>query len=201
VTLPPAYFDDLYDANRDPWSLESRWYEQRKYALTVASLPRPHYRRGLEVGCSVGVLTELLAERCTTLLAVDVADAAVAATRRRTAGVAGVTVERRVMPGDWPEGSFDLIVMSEVGYYLSLDDLRTLVSQAAASLESGGSLVAVHWRHEVADYPIRGGDVHAEFDKETSLTRLARHEEEDFLLEVYVRGPALSVARATGLLT
>jgi SAM-dependent methyltransferase len=201
VTLPPAYFDELYDADRDPWSLESRWYEQRKYALTVAGLPKPLYQRGLEVGCSVGVLTALLADRCSSLLAVDLADAAVAATRVRVADRAGVTVERRAMPTDWPEGSFDLVVLSEVGYYLSPDDLRVLVSQATASLESGGSLVAVHWRHDVADYPMRGDDVHAVIAEDSLLSRLVRHEEEDFLLEVYVRGPALSVARTTGVLT
>ena len=75
---------------RGPWGFADRWYEQRKYALTVASLPRPRYRRAFEIGCSVGVLTALLGERCGELLAVDVAAAAVAsrpsAARRTSAG-------------------------------------------------------------------------------------------------------------------
>ena len=58
MTLSPSYFDDMYAANRDPWSLASRWYEQRKYAVTLACLTRPRYRRAFEPGCSIGVLTE-----------------------------------------------------------------------------------------------------------------------------------------------
>jgi SAM-dependent methyltransferase len=199
MTLPPAYFDRLYDRDPDPWGFESRWYEQRKYAVTVASLPRPRYRRGLEVGCSVGVLTLLLAERCASLLAVDVADGAVEAARRRLADLAHVSVERRALPGDWPPGTFDLVVLSEVGYYLAADDLRGLLHAATAALDPDGAVVAVHWRHEVADYPLRGDDVQAAVAATPGLQRLLRHEEADFLLEVFVPAPAVSVARATGI--
>jgi SAM-dependent methyltransferase len=201
VTLPSAYFDGLYEAAPDPWSLESRWYEQRKYAVTVAGLPRARYRRGLELGCSVGVLTSCLAERCESLLAVDVAEAAVAATKRRLHGRAGVEVRQVALPGDWPSGTFDLIVLSEVGYYFSPAVLGELVAKSAGSLDADGALVAVHWRHIVADYPLRGDDVHAAIAKAPGLDRLLRHDEEDFLLEVFVPGPAVSVARATGLLS
>lgn len=37
----------------DPWDFESRWYEQRKYALSAAMLPKPRYRRAFEPGCSI----------------------------------------------------------------------------------------------------------------------------------------------------
>lgn len=200
MTLPPAYFERLYDGDSDPWGFESRWYEQRKYAVTVASLPRQTYRRGLEVGCSVGVLTSLLAERCSSLLAVDVADSAVEVARRRLAARPHVTVERRTLPGAWPSGNFDLVVLSEVGYYLAPDDLRALLCAATTALDPDGAIVAVHWRHEVADYPLRGDEVQAAVAASPGLQRLVRHEEADFLLEVFVTAPAVSVARATGII-
>jgi SAM-dependent methyltransferase len=200
MTLPAAYFDALYARDRDPWGFETRWYEQRKYAVTVASLPKPHYRSGLEIGCSVGVLTALLADRCDSLLAVDAADAAVAAARQRLGGRPGIEVARMAMPQEWPAGSFDLIVVSEVGYYLAESDLHDLISKASNALESDGVLVAAHWRHAVADYPLDGDQVHATIAASSGLARLARHEEADFLLEVFTPEPAVSVARATGLL-
>ena len=64
MSVPATYFDEVYERSADPWRLATEWYEKRKYLMTVASLPRERYRRGFEPACSVGVLTEMLAERC-----------------------------------------------------------------------------------------------------------------------------------------
>jgi SAM-dependent methyltransferase len=199
VTLPASYFDAMYAGAPDPWGFTSRWYERRKYALTMAALPRERYRRGFEAGCSIGVLTALLAERCDALLACDVASAAVDAARQRVAAYDDVDVIQLALPAAWPDGRFDLIVVSEVGYYLSPEDLEVLVTRCVDSLEPGGSLVAVHWRHPVADYPLRGDDVHAAIRRRPELHRLARHTEADLLLEVFETEPAKSVAERSGL--
>jgi protein-L-isoaspartate O-methyltransferase len=86
--LPDAYFDRMYASADDPWQLSTRWYEQRKYAITLALLPDRRYRHAFEPGCSIGTLTALLALRCDHVTAVDVADAAVrnADARLRPAG-------------------------------------------------------------------------------------------------------------------
>jgi hypothetical protein len=69
-SIPARYFDDLYAGERDPWEFETSAYEQAKYDATLAALPRPRYRRGLEIGCSIGVLTARLAGRCGSLVAI-----------------------------------------------------------------------------------------------------------------------------------
>jgi SAM-dependent methyltransferase len=204
VSLGPDYFESVYAAAEDPWSLASRWYERRKYALTLAALPREGYARGLEVGCSVGVLTALLAERCHELLALDIAASAVHTTAARTGHLPQVSVQQRALPGAWPAGRFDLIVLSEVLYYLGADDAHDLLQKAARALEPQGSLIAVHWRHPVADYPRSGDQVHdalAAQSRELGLARTVRHEELDFLLDVYLRTPPhpQSVAQREGL--
>ena len=86
MSLDGAYFDRLYAASDDPWGFSTRWYEHRKYALTLAALPAPHYDSALEIGCSVGVLTALLAGRCTALLALDPSVRALAQARTRVPG-------------------------------------------------------------------------------------------------------------------
>jgi SAM-dependent methyltransferase len=201
MSLPKDYFDDLYAASPDPWSLASRWYETRKYAVTLASLPRPRYRRGFEAGCSIGVLTELLADRCDALLAVDIAGSAVEATRLRVARHLHVEAQQLAIPGEWPDGSFDLIVLSEVGYYLDSGTLGDLMGKAVTSLAPDGTLVAVHWRHPVADYPLGGDEVHAALRASDRLAVLAHHEEQDFQLDVMVPQPLVSVAAASGLVS
>ena len=69
MTLPAAYFDSLYAAEADPWAFATSDYEREKYAATLAALPRPHYARALEIGCSIGVLTRMLAGRVGASLA------------------------------------------------------------------------------------------------------------------------------------
>ncbi len=102
MTLGPGYFDAMYTAAPDPWSLRTRWYEARKYAISTAMLPRQRYRDAFEPGCSVGVLTGMLAPRCDRLLSCDMAAAAVRAAAAHTARFANVTVEQRAIPVTGP---------------------------------------------------------------------------------------------------
>ena len=201
--MEPGYFDDLYERFDDPWQFTERWYEKRKRALTLASLPAERYSSVLELGCSIGVLTEQLAPRSDALLAVDLSAAAVERARERL-GEAGsadhVRVEQRDIANGLPDGEFDLIVLSEVGYYFDWEGLGRLLAQIENHLSADGTLVLCHWRHPVADYPLRGEDVHVAMMERGSLTRIASHDEADFLLDVYTRG-GQSVAEIEGLLS
>jgi SAM-dependent methyltransferase len=201
MTVRASYFDGMYANSPDPWGFTSRWYEARKYAITMAMLPRARYRDAFEPGCSIGVLSDLLAPRCGHLLCCDIAPAAVKAAAERTAGHGHVEVQQRALPGDWPEGRFDLIVLSEILYYFAGSDLGQILDLAAAALRPGATLLAVHWRHPVAEHPRSGDDVHARLAARPELTRLAQHTEPDFLAEAYLAGgrQPVSVAAAEGL--
>ena len=199
VTAPATrarYFDALYEADEDPWGLAERFYERRKRSVLMAALPRARFRRAFEPGCAIGLLTAELAERCDELIAWDVADAAVRRTTERLMELDDVraSVERNTIPEHWPDGRFDLIVLSEVGYYV--DDLDALRERVLASLAPDGVVVGCHWRHPAPDHPRTAGDVHRLFDE--VLERDVHHVEDDFLLDVWSRG-APSVARAEGL--
>jgi SAM-dependent methyltransferase len=201
VTLDPGYFRDRYAASADPWGLAERWYEARKYALTVALLPRERYGAAFEPGCSVGVLTAQLAPRCDRLLACDAVPDAVAAARVRAAGLPGVRVEQRVIPDDWPPGTFDLIVLSELLYYFDDADLGQVLGLGIGSLRPGGQILAVHWRHPAPDHPRTGDEVHEDLAAHPALALLARYRDPDFTAEVYTRadGDLRSVAQAGGI--
>ena len=200
ATLTEHYFDAFYDGKEDPWGFESRWYEIRKRALTIASLPRPLFSSGLELGCSIGVLTAELAGRCARLVATDIAERPLAAARARLAEQSHVSVLRADASVDVPRGPFDLVVLSEVAYYWSAEDLQRVLERIDAALSNDGVLVACHWRHPVDGYPERGDDVHASIRAHPAWSLLSEHREEDFLLDVFARPPAESVARQTGLL-
>lgn len=178
-------FEALYRSALDPFAYETSAYERRKYAITLAALPRERYARGFEPGCSIGVLTALLARRCDELVASDVSALAVERARDRLAGMPGVRVERRAIPDEWPEGSFDLVVLSEVAYFLEPAELDRTVRLAVAALQPGGDLVVVDWLGPIEGYPLDGADVHQRIGCEPALERVVRHEERDFVLEVF----------------
>jgi trans-aconitate methyltransferase len=184
----PEYFERLYQADEDPWGLASRWYEQRKYHLTVASLPAERYRSGFEPGCSIGALTERLAPRCDQLLAIDHVAATVATAARRLAPFSHVQLEQRTIPDDWPPGPFDLLMLSEVCYYFDADELRGLVERAQQSLEANATVVAVHWTGPT-DYPLTAAQAHQILAATSTFEQAAHHVDEQFLLDVWRHRP------------
>ncbi len=117
----------------DPWQVESS-YERRKRALTLASFPRDAYGRALEVGCSIGALAVDLAGRCAEVVALDSSGTAVGLARERTRDLDHVDVRLARVPDEWPEGRFDLVSISEVGYFLSPRQLDEVVEKAFAAL-------------------------------------------------------------------
>lgn len=180
------YFEGLYAASDDPWKLAERAYEDRKFAVTMASLPRSRYARGFEPGCSIGVLTARLAERCDQLLATDpVAKALDRA--RRDVPASHVTFGQARLPDDWPDGQLDLIVLSELLYYLSEPQRIQVMAHAVSSLAPGGDLVLVHWRWPFEVATCTGDEAHAEFAACDELVTVVHHLEDDFRLEVFSR--------------
>jgi hypothetical protein len=159
----PVAFEERYARSTDPWSFETSAYEQARYdAIEAVLRPSPHrYRSGFEPACSIGVLTERLAGRCDTLLATDVAPSAAARARRRCGGRAGVTVAvGSIEGGPYPAAPPDLIVLSEVGYYLARDQLAVVVGDLAAVAAPGAEVVACHWTGESPDHQLHGREVH-----------------------------------------
>ncbi len=195
LSRPPDYFERLYAANPDPWDFETSAYEQEKYAATMVALGGRRFGNALEIGCSIGVLTALLAACCDRLLAVDVVDTALAKARARCANFAHVRFETRRVPGDWPAGGFDLIVVSEVLYFLNREDIDVCAARAVGSLAAGGYALLVNYT-EAIDEPC-GGDESAERFIAASRLALIRHERREKYRIDLLRKPD-GAARQTG---
>ncbi len=195
-TLSEGFFDEFYGDRADPWAFRTRWYEERKRNLTLAALPRRRFGRIFEPGCSIGVLSAELARRCDALVASDIAEAPLRQARARLAGLANVEVQKLAVPAEWPTGSFDCVVVSEVGYYLGAEDLAWFGRRVTDSLRPDGVVLACHWRHEVPEYPGRAETVHRALG--ARRRRVAHHVERDFLLDVWSPSGA-SVAEQEGL--
>ena len=166
-------------------------------------LPQPRYRHAFEPGCSVGVLTERLAGRCDRVTATDVAQRALdAASVRLDHGDLAdrVTLRRMSIDSDWPLEDFDLVVLSEVAYYLSAATLRAGAGPGDwPRLAAGATVVASHWRHRVADYPLTGDEANALIAGTRDLSRTAIYSDDDVVIAVFEKGPVESVAARSGV--
>lgn len=185
---PPELFAGLYRDGADPWQVRSSWYERRKREVLLAALPRERYRLAAEPGCGLGELTRALAGRCDRLVATDVVEEAVAATARRVADLPGVQALRSDVddPRALPDGA-DLVVASELLYYLPPARVDAVLDRIAAALRPGGDLVVAHWRQWPAEAPCDGAAVHRRIVDDDRFTPLVEHLDEDFLLHVVRR--------------
>lgn len=185
--------DRMYDVGPDPWDFERSFYEQRRRALVLAVLGCRRYGRVLEVGCADGRLTEALLGRSDEVVALDTSRRAVDAARLRAPGAA---VGHGVAPGDLPEGPFDLVVLSEVGYFLTPLELVATLRRAEAALAPGGEILLCHWQHPTTDVPLDGVLVHEQAATVLSGTRRAEYVDEDLRIEVW--GDPVSLAEQEG---
>ncbi|RDH76414.1 methyltransferase domain-containing protein [Mycolicibacterium moriokaense] len=200
--MPDAYFAEMYAAATDPWQLQDRWYERRKLDITMAVLPHSRYRHAFEPGCSVGTVTERLAARCDRVTATDVVPAALEATDRRLTGSGSrdrVTLLQRSIDDGWPATDFDLVLLSEVGYYLRPDALRAILDRELPRLTNPATVVAAHWRHRVADYPMAGDETNGVIAATSGLHRIGGYRDQDVVIDVFDTAAPDSVATRTGV--
>lgn len=183
-----SHFEELYSADPDPFGVGDRWYERRKRALLTASLTSERYRSTWDSACGTGHLATSLADRSDLLLATDASPAACRLATERLSGVQHATVATHLLP-DPPDGSgpFDLVVLSEVLYYLDAGGraatARTvdLVADRSATAE----VIAVNWRHRPSDAQTSGEESVLELDealRSTGWSPAVRHDDEDFVL-------------------
>jgi SAM-dependent methyltransferase len=160
------HFERIYRSNPDPWSFTSP-YEQAKYRHTLSVLGDRRFTSGLEVGCSIGVLTRMLAPRCGRLLALDIVDTPLNTARSRCADQPQVRFEQMQVPGAWPDQPFDLIVLSEVLYFLTPADIDHCANRVIATLLPNAVVILVNWLGQ-SDDPTTGDDAAERFIDVTS---------------------------------
>ena len=188
-SLSEDYFNDVYRHNEDPWKFETSPYELAKYEVTIKALANKNYNSAFEIGCSIGVLTQMLAPKCKQLLSVDAAEAPLIKARERLKSYPMVSIQKMAVPNQFPQGKFDLVLMSEVGYYLAMPDLIRLQEMILKQLKPGGNLLLVHWTPFVPDYPLTGDEVHEAFfnvaGNEKDLKHLLHQQQDTYRLDLF----------------
>jgi SAM-dependent methyltransferase len=187
-TTSRAFFEAKYQENGDPWAFASNDYEQDRYSKTLHALDSRRYKRAFEPGCSIGILTAHLASICEHIDAIDISPTAVRQARQNCADLSNVSVNCGSLPKDVPEGVFDLIVLSEIGYYFDRQELFVVGSRVAECLEPLGVLLAVHWLGHSSDHLIDGDAVHEVLGHLDGLSLEFSERHVGFRIDRWVRG-------------
>jgi cyclopropane fatty-acyl-phospholipid synthase-like methyltransferase len=185
-----AVFDQLYATSADPWGYRHSRYEARKYRATLNALGKKRFAAAFEPGCSIGVLTRQLARRCASLLAMDGAQAALQEARARCRDLPHVAFQRATLPQAWPRGRrFDLIVLSEMLYFLSPADMRLVARRARASLRASGVILLVNYTGP-NNAPQTGTRASAGFAAACGMRRSGGWRRGQYRMDRFQRGPA-----------
>ncbi len=180
------YFESMYRNRPDPWGFDTSSYERRKFDLTLAVLTRPRYRSAFEPGCSNGALTIRLAERADRLTSCDIVESVVDRARERVRHLDHVRVLSASFPEFWPDDESDLVVWSEIAYYLAESSLASALRRLDEKLSSDGELVVVNYTGDT-NYPRTADDVDAQIESHGFLTRHTSLRDRSFRLDVWCR--------------
>lgn len=164
-TLDEVYFQKLYSEQSDPWNFRNSTYEHEKYHNSIKALNKTDFKNGLELGCSVGIQTKLLAAICEHLTAIDINEIAVKEARSTCTDLSNISFYVQDVTKIFPKGKFDLITLCEIGYYFDIKNLWQIFENISMSLLPEGRLLLVHWTGFVPDYPLNGNAVHSAFEE------------------------------------
>lgn len=180
-------FEARYQVDHDPWGYTTSDYERDKYAATLTACGTGPFARALELGASIGVFTAALAPRCRDLTTIDAAPTAVQIARRRLMNTSGVQILEGTIPDAIPDGPYDLVVASEILYYLTADELDATLDRVCEQTRPGARLVAVHWRPDGPERPLSAEDVHTTLRSRSWLQAIGRGDTDDYRLDVLER--------------
>lgn len=178
------HFENLYRRQEDPWQYKSSPFEKEKYQKTLQTIPQ-EAQFILEIGCSEGVFTELLLQRGKGVLGVDISETALQRAQKRLQKYPGQFELKKVniVADTTLVGPFDLILASEVLYYLgNYGVLLSLEEKFFRLLREEGYLLLVHF------YP-SGKIIHDVFSRKGHFEKIweevTYHPDRDYIITLF----------------
>lgn len=140
-----AWFEYIYSKRDNPWNNDASKYELAKYERTLSFLPRSHYRNVLEIGCSVGAFTSLIAKRADTVHGIDISCQAIERARKQCGHLNHVNFAMADLLKFESDRQYDLICAAEVLYFMARNEAQIVgvVERIASLLAYGGQVCTV----------------------------------------------------------
>jgi SAM-dependent methyltransferase len=181
------FFELKYRGSEDPWKFADSEYERRRFDAIMIALSGRMYAAGFEPGCSIGVLTRMLAAICASVTACDISQTAIMSARERCRENANVRVLCCSL-SEWEDlARFDLVVWSEIGYYFTMAEWAALSERLIGTMSSGATLLACHWLGDSNDHKTHGDDVHRVLEESSQLRHQFSERNAQFRIDRWTR--------------
>ncbi|MDQ8043586.1 MAG: glycosyltransferase [Patulibacter sp.] len=184
-----AEFEARFRADADPWRFETSDYERAKRADTLRACGDLTGARVLELGAANGVLAADLARAAGSVVAIEAVVAAAQLGTERLAPFTHAAMVEGLIPSDVPGGPYDLVVASEILYYLDEAAYAETLHALPGWLAPGGRLVAVHWRPDGPERPRGAAAVHDDLAALPFLEVVEASVRDEYLLSVLRHRP------------
>ena len=154
------HFDRVYAAvSRDAWGYERAEFATRRFQFLLQMLPPSPVSAALEVGCAEGQFTRVLAQHAEHVLACDISESAIERARQTCLGLHNVRFMCMDIRKGLPDEPLDLILFSDVLYYLSKREVIRVLEDSARSLRPGGFLMFSNEWHSHYRWLLEPGEV------------------------------------------
>lgn len=193
-----AVFDAVHADRDDPWSVTDSEYERAKREMLLGHLPEDRYSHILELGCSIGILSRGLAEHARRVTAIDASRKALDRAERQVPDRSGIRFVHGTIPFEWPEGTFDCVVLSETGFYLSRLQLHRTLQRIDACTPRRFTLVLCHLRGDIEDWPLDADEVHDSCLSYWSHRRIEFHHDAEYRLDIVTITKTPEFGESTG---
>jgi len=136
-------FERLYLESPDPWNYRSSTYERDKYQRVLECVLRWRRASGsaLEIGCSVGVFSQLMARKFDKVTAIDVSKEALRAAAEHNRDETNIRFSHDDLRSLNLGNRYDVIVCADVLYYIREKDARKVCTQLDRHLAPNGIIV------------------------------------------------------------
>jgi hypothetical protein len=110
-----------------------------------------------------------------------------------------VTLLRASLDEPWPAEGCDLVVLSEICYYLDAAVLRTVWTVRCRGWRKAQTVLAAHWRHPGRRLSDDGDHANDVIGATAGLHHVGGYRDADVVIEVFDTGTPTSVAARTGV--
>ncbi|USQ15414.1 methyltransferase domain-containing protein (plasmid) [Legionella lytica] len=161
MNINAEFFEMMYQNNPDPWRFASNAYELNRYEkiCDIVRNQRPHYI--FEAGCSIGILTEKLAQIAQFVEAIDISHTAATIAQKRCHALANVKIQCDSLSNYVANPNTDLFILSEIGYYFYPEEWENIIKKILISKTSSFHLLASHWLGTSSDHILSADEVHS----------------------------------------
>lgn len=158
-------FDAHYKRYTNPFSLKGKKYEKQKLSDTLRLISAPHIEIAIDYGCGIGDASIALSGRANRILSIDGSAVALERLGARIMGrrLKNIELRHATIDDPWPIATAeraDLILASEVLYYLSASELRAIGPLFRSSLRDEGRMLTCHYRKPFHDRILENEEVH-----------------------------------------